>query len=601
MTMRSTLVKIAALWVMLFVPLLARSQEPGPAAIGPQHPESLQDAILAAARSGKRTITIPPGTYRLQPRGRWHLRFSDLSDTVIDALGVTFLLEGRTAGGIEFAHCKNVTLRGATIRHDIMPFTQGKIVAIGANRRSIDMQVDAGYPAEFNNPRYFPSHPTGYIMDAKARRWKAGTNDYSCERVEVVSPGVFRLHIDGGHEKEPVVVGDPMAFRGNGTQDVFLGDCEHVTLDHVTIQNGGGFCVHESSGPGGNHYDHVTITYGPRPEGATVMPLIACNADAFHSSGVRKGPTLEHCSFEGMPDDGIAIHGHYELIERAEGETLLVGAFGTTMFQPGDPVRVYNRQGTPVGSAVVASISQRRDHAPARQSQHRSFKGRRLSYFALKLDHPLQADFDFLAANPNFCGSGFVARHNTIRNHRARGMLLKADHGLVEGNLVDGSTIAGIVLAPETLYWNEADFAHHVTIRHNTVRYTGYQSTGPWMNQAAGIAITGEGAGIGHEDIVVENNTVEDMPGAAVQIDHAQRVVVRGNKFIRPNQSDCLNGKNHGVNQKAVISLNLCRGIRLEGNSVSGRGPFGAELVSLSPTAENVQGQDSGVSVVGSK
>ncbi len=177
-------------------------------------------------------------------------------------------------------------------------------------------------------------------------------------------------------------------------------------------------------------------------------------------------------------------------------------------------------------------------------------------------------------------------------------MLLKADDGLVEGNLVDGSTIAGIVLAPEPLYWNEADYAHHVVIRNNTVRTTGYQSTGPWMNQAAGIAITGEGAGIGHDDIVVENNRVEDMPGAAVQIDHAQRVVVRGNTFVRPNQSNCLNGKDHGVKQKSVISLNLCRDIRLEGNTVSGRGPFGDVLVSVSPTARNVQGQDSGVTVM---
>ncbi len=407
--MKATLAKTAVFWLMLAAPLLARSQTPGPAAMGPQHSESLQDAILAAARSGEKTITVPPGIYKLEPKGRWHLRFSDLSDVVIDAQGATFLLEGRTAGGIELVHCKNVTLRGATIRHDIMPFTQGTIVAIGADRRTIDMRIDASYPGEFDNPRYFPSHPTGYIMDAKARRWKAGTNDHSCERVEPVSPGVFRLHLEGGHEREPVVVGDPMAFRGNGSQDIHLADCAHVTLEHVTIQNGGGFCVHESSGPGGNRYDHLTITYGPRPAGAAQWPLIACNADAFHSSGVRKGPTLEHCVFEGMPDDGIAIHGHYELIERSEGQTLLVGAFGPTIFQPRDPIRVYDRQGTFVGSAVVASIAPRPDFVPARQSQHRGFKGRRLSYFALNLDHPLRAEFDALAANPNDCGSGFIA------------------------------------------------------------------------------------------------------------------------------------------------------------------------------------------------
>jgi hypothetical protein len=61
-------------------------------------------------------------------------------------------------------------------------------------------------------------------------------------------------------------------------------------------------------------------------------------------------------------------------------------------------------------------------------------------YFEITLDAPLAADFDYLASNPAATGSGYILRGNTIANHRARGMLLKADHGLVEGNTIDGSS-----------------------------------------------------------------------------------------------------------------------------------------------------------------
>ena len=118
--------------------------------------------------------------------------------------------------------------------------------------------------------------------------------------------------------------------------------CEKINIDGLTILGGTGFCVHEDGGEGDSRYAY-TLTYPPKPDGATAAPLIASNADAFHSGGVRRGPTLENCSFEGMCDDGIPIHGYYGLVvERQDaGKTLLMaGPWDRSFFRAGDPIRV---------------------------------------------------------------------------------------------------------------------------------------------------------------------------------------------------------------------------------------------------------------------
>ena len=69
-------------------------------------------------------------------------------------------------------------------------------------------------------------------------------------------------------------------------------------------------------------------------------------------------------------------------------------------------------------------------------------------YYQITLDRVLKAGFDYLAGNPNANGAGFVLLNNIIRNNREHGMLLFGDNGIVEGNLIDGSTVEGIGIGP---------------------------------------------------------------------------------------------------------------------------------------------------------
>jgi hypothetical protein len=283
-----------------------------------------------------------------------------------------------------------------------------------------------------------------------------------------------------------------------------------------------------------------------------------------------------------MGDDGIAIHGIYSFVFEARGNTLVVNH---NSFRRGDPLRLFDPHGRPAGEAVVESVRPLDGFTTTRKSRRVTLSDNTKGpFYAIALDRPLAADFDYLASNPAAAGSGYVLRENTIRNHRARGMLLKADHGLIEGNTIDGSTMGGIVLTPE-FWWNEASYSRDVIIRHNTIRHVAYA---PEQLGAVVIAAleTAPLAGRGHQHIVLEDNRFENLNGVNLLITSAGDVLVKNNLFIHAQHSQTsVAGAGWGENAGELIFVTEAEPVRFEGNIVDDLGPFHQEFIHATPSA----------------
>ncbi len=215
----------------------------------------------------------------------------------------------------------------------------------------------------------------------------------------------------------------------------------------------------------------------------------------------------------------------------------------------------------------------------------------------MTLDHAVQADFDYLAENTAATGAGYVLRYNTILNHRARGMLLKSSDGLVEHNTIDGSTMGGIVVTPE-FWWNEAGFSRNVIIRDNVIRHVAYAP-----KQLGGVVIAALNghtpvAGYGHRDIIVENNTFEDIDGVNLLITSSKDVLVRNNRFLHAQQKQVgVDGTSWGEDPGALIFVTNCDGVRFQDNRVQDLGPFNRALLESTTTATVTGGKDGVVKV----
>jgi hypothetical protein len=564
-----------------------------PTLISPEHPDSVQRGIDDSYRSGRKSVVIPAGTYYIRPPSAGsHLQFHEMSDFEIDARGVYFVFADQTRGGIEFLNCRNVRLRGATVRFETPPFTQGVVERIAPDGAWYDVRIEKGYPANFDDTRYFPAQPIGYLFHPTTRWWKAGTYDLYGQKLERLAVDRFRVYwnIPAGPVLHPVALGDLMGFRGTGPHNVTIVNCTRVSLFDVTIYNAGSFAVWEAGGDGDNHYA-ITVKRGPRPPGAVTDPLFSSTADAFHSTDVRKGPVLEQCYLEAMADDGIAIHGTYSLVLRAEGNRLVIDH---STFRPGDPLRLFDFRGRPAGEAVVRTSQRLEGFINTKKSRRAAVSDHTGGpYFEIVLNRTLRADFDYLVSNPAATGSGYVLRNNTIRNHRARGMLLKADNGLVEGNLIEGSTMGGIVLTPE-FWWYEAGYSRNVTIRNNTIRRVAYAP-----RQLGGVVVAAIGempiAGCGHQHIVLEGNRFEDLSGVNLLISSACDVRITDNAFVRPQHFPAENG-GIGGNPGSLIYVTEAKDVRFGRNTIFGMGRFNTRMIQVSPTAF-VSGSLSGLKV----
>jgi len=547
---------------------------------------SIQQRVDRAYQDHKSKIRIAPGTYEIiPPENGPHLQFHNLSHFEIDARGVTLLLTDTRRGGIEFRDCDAVVFRGATVRYLTTPFTQGTVEGIGPDGIWYDVRIDIGYPTNLENRSYFPPHPTGYLFDQRTRWWKADAYDLSSKRVVRLQPDLFRFFWSKpmGPGVQPVAVGDLIAFRGAGRHNLTIVNSTRMHIEGVTIQNAGSFAVWENGGAGGNRYT-ISVRRGPRPQGAVSDPLLSSTADAFHSSNVRRGPIVEHSWLESMPDDGIAIHGTYALIFEGHDDRIVINK---STFELGDPIRIYDANGRPAAEAIVRAITPLPDYHNTKKSARITLSDNTCGpYFALTLDRPVEVAFDFLAENPAASGAGYIVRYNTIRNHRARGMLLKASNGLVEHNQIDGSTMGGIVLTPE-FWWNEAGYSRNVIIRNNVIRHVAYAP-----HQLGGMVVAAlDGrvpvGGYGHRNIVIENNRFEDINGVNLLITSAKDVQVKNNRFVHAQRQPAKTaGAAWGEDPGALIFVTEATGVRFAGNKVEDLGKYNGKLLETTSSAQ---------------
>ena len=187
-------------------------------------------------------------------------------------------------------------------------------------------------------------------------------------------------------------------------------------------------------------------------------------------------------------------------------------------------------------------------------------------------------------------GSGFIIRNCTVRNNRARSMLLKGSDGLVENCTVAGGSMGGIIIFPEAVYWNDSDFARNLVIRNNTLRDDDYwQMADAPRAGAMTIAAYEHGRFVplpgGHRQILVEGNTFEDDDGTNLLLSSAIGVTVRNNRFVRPMQQPTTRATALGIDPTALVWVTECQDVTFSGNILVDPGPYLKKEIEATSTA----------------
>jgi hypothetical protein len=521
--------KLACLLLLLANAVFAQTNAPASAVF------ELQKFVDRELQAGNHHIILPRGRYRVTPHDRQHLVLRDLKDVKIIADGFEMICT-ETTRALTISHCTNVTVRGLVIDYDPLPFTQGRIVAFAGGKKIQDIELFAGYPAadQARNFKYEIFRP-----DTRTLR---GDDRYPSQ-VEVTGPRRLRIHLPGGHENDPeqvgdlIVIGAEYAPHGSAAHAV---ECSHnvnVRLENIDLFASNCFGFIEDNCDGSTYYrcriDRRSAADDLAPRGDA--RLRSLDADAFHSTGAVKGPAYLECTARYMGDDAVNIHGDYHLIMSAQGRELRVLAKNEMNLHPGDPVELVTYEGVRLPDAKIVAVQP----AGAIRDEERAFLSRQqmdaglkaaknalTKAYAVTLDRAENLPMGSVIGAANRIGNGFAVKDCRFGFNRSRGILIKASHGEITGNRVEGSRMSAILVSPE-YWWLEAGSSSDLTISNNSISACGGI---PICVEATGgngqIAPAGA-----HRDLRITGNAIQNCSPPGILVTSTTGLVIADNQF----------------------------------------------------------------------
>ena len=531
----------------------------------PTNPAALAPAVQDAYKGGARHIVIKPGTYLLPNVGHTAFALDGWRNATISAYGVTLIVTDLAwmHDVVDLNKCTSVTLEGPTLSQNAVTSYQGRVIAVGKDdkgKAACDFRPDAGYPVPPADPKGFLGGDVN-VVDSHTRLLKAGNGDFYGVPGEALGDGTFRVHFN-----QPALnfgVGDWLVGRyGNAPFKVYLNESRGCTLKDVTVMRNGFAPIREDGG-GGNRYLHCVWALGPRPSGATEGPLVTNAADGMHLIGSFPGPDIENCVFQGVfLDDCIAIHGGFTTINGVSGTALTLDSDGGLVV--GQTARISDQKGF-FGEATVTALRDNGDKT-----------------WTATLDKDLGVPVGAKLNNPRRNGSGFKIIGCRLGRTRSRGILVKADDGIIQNNVIEGCGQAAVSLGPE-YYWGEANYVKHVSVVGNTMRGNGLATYG-----GGTVLIHGDGA-VGNRDIVIQDNRFIGNYQGDIDAQWADGLTLAGNVLVGPAALP------PGIVPQSAILLANSRHVTLRGNVIRNASSYKSPLVYTGVNLSDVVGADAAI------
>ena len=503
----------------------------------------ISQAIAACARRGGGVVVLSRGRYDLThtpPNRRPYFVLKGVKDITIEGNGA-LLAAHDAAGFFFFRDCSGLTVRKLTLDTDPLPFTCGRVVAAG--RGHIDIKPAKGYRATAGRS---VKGVFGYDP-VKGRPARRGHDCYMLDNTtpsSVTDTGLMRVPCRGR-----LAAGEHVIVRHDiyGYNGFSLRGCSKVLFEDVTIYSLGGMGVYAAAST------DITVRRMKVAKGPDGKRWMSTTADATHFNTCRGTIALEDCRFEGMGDDATNIHNHFWIVSGRRGDDTL----RVTLKR----VRRHTMPGNPPRAGDTIEIGGPEN--PLSPYTTRTVK-------AVQAD-PKNKDLIITFTKPLTAKtrSGDVVwnisaapkariRRCTVKNNRARGMLIQTRDVILEGCLFENCSGAAIHVASDINYWHEGIGVRDLVIRNNRFIGCNYGAARRGavvdiFSEIAGGKIAPPGV---HRGISLTGNRFVNPEGSAIHLNSADGVTITANEFVGPSD--------------AAIFVNHSRNVRITGNVLTG-------------------------------
>jgi hypothetical protein len=524
---------------------------------------SFRDQIMSGVSSGNSLITIIPGRYFVRSSGTYLNvnNFNPSTPTTIVADDVTVIQQTphRILG---LARCSQLTIRGLTLDFDPQLYKQGTVESI--SNTAFQIRLHQGYPQTLSS-----NATSGIIYKSSNLNMKEMTSTLYPNTTTEIEPGLYSVGM--GYRVPNMAVGDYVTLTDpvGIPHTIYIENSSSIKLENVSIHGSPAFAFLCRNGQQ-IHLNGVKVIPGKTPVRATVPRLLSSNADGIHFKHAYSDITVENCELAYNGDDTIVLTNSYSpIFEKPQANVLTVAIKSRQdTIQNGDLLYVYNPNSGIREEAIIESIASiSLTEVEIRERIASVFPNANLTNstferaFEITLDRPVSAVQGGWIAYRNGESTNFLIENNSIRNTRARGILIKASSGVVRTNEVYNAFLPGIQVRPDANYWMEGDFAQNVVIRENDLRRCSIAR----INGYTPIYVSARGfdswtPGSGHKNISIIRNRIFNAPSASILVEFADDVTIRSNQIITSH-----NILGTSPRYSSVIQLERINDVRVSG------------------------------------
>ncbi len=371
-----------------------------------------------------------------------------------------------------FDRCENIMVKGFVINWKKPMVAEGTIVA--HTDKTVDVAIDSiAFPHRFTGDwlefdvgagEWWPLCRHGLPQfDSTDRAIRRNTGDsFLPERVEKLQENVYRIFL--GMETD-IADGNIVVLRHNNRFHTayFAERCKEMFVEDLVVHSCGGlgcltqFC--ENVTYRGVHFI---------PDRASGRKIVSGRDDGIQAVGDRGTITVTGCTFMGLMDDPINVHGHTIVVEKVLDDRRLLCRYG----HPDAKGFLYwGEKGDEI------AFIERKTMCQMGKRLLESFEPQDTEHFILTTQTPMQQDWLDLVNNTdetvglcleNWSNSpSFICTKNHFGSCRARGILLTSHApALIAENYFD-SAGAAILCSGDCSSWYESGEVNDLEIRNN--------------------------------------------------------------------------------------------------------------------------------------
>lgn len=531
----------------------------------------LQEFRAAVETAGREsgTLRMAAGRYEFDPlpaEDNRHVTIADVSDVTIDGGGATVVFTNPVDGAVQFERMRNLTIRDLTVDFDPVPFTQGDIVGVSEPDRTVDIDLDAGYPtldhgmfqAETDLVWGSIHRPDGEFI-----RGYRGNVSLKFESFTHLGGRRYRVSLAERAELTGLRAGRRLTIlSGEGQPAIDFFDVDGVTVENVTVHagSGGGFATGLCTDP-----TYVGCAVVPPPGSDR---HIGANADGFRLVNCLSSVTVRDCRVESIGDDGIVVQRtRSPVVEVVDDRTVDVSRWPIPV-TVGDVLDVVSPTGVRKGRLPpVASVLTVGGQVKTTASGSRGQTPVTLTFEDRIDDRVAGGD---LLGNRVAASRQFSVRNNAVVDVRGHCVRVATSDGVVAGNDLAGATHNVVELECDT--WDHhipKGWVENVVVRDNRISRSGLNWMA-WDNPAAVYlhhrpAAAFETVGRPHRNIEIIGNVVTDSASVGLGLADAKGVSVRDNRIEGVNLLEYPRG-GYGMR------LSNLGDVAVVGNEVTGAG-----------------------------